>query len=77
MSRFDTSIRRRTLLKAGAALGASQVIAAPFIVTALGDEPVKIGMVNPLTGVLSAFTYGISLPSAATTSNSDTRPKVE
>src|ERR1700719_490104 len=55
MSRFDTSIRRRTLLKAGAALGASQVIAAPFIVTALGEEPVKIGMVNPLTGVLSAL----------------------
>ena len=55
MSQFDTSIRRRTLLKAGAALGASQVIAAPFIVTALGDEPVKIGMVNPLTGVLSAL----------------------
>src|SRR6202162_2855318 len=55
MSQFDTSIRRRTLLKAGAALGASQVIAAPFIVTALGEEPVKIGMVNPLTGVLSAL----------------------
>ena len=55
MSQFDTSIRRRTLLKAGVALGASQVIAAPFIVTALGDEPVKIGMVNPLTGVLSAL----------------------
>jgi branched-chain amino acid transport system substrate-binding protein len=27
---------------------------APFIVAARGDEPVKIGMVNPLTGVLSA-----------------------
>src|SRR5580692_9520023 len=48
MSRFDTSIRRRTLLKAGAALGASQVIAAPFIVTALGEEPVKIGMLSAL-----------------------------
>src|SRR6202142_4393748 len=55
MSQFDTSIRRRTLLKAGAALGASQIIAAPFIVTALGEEPVKIGMVNALTGVLSAL----------------------
>ena len=48
-------VRRRTLLKAGIALGASQVIAAPFIVNALGDEPVKIGMVDPLTGVLSAL----------------------
>jgi branched-chain amino acid transport system substrate-binding protein len=55
MSPIDTSVRRRTLLKAGIALGASQVIAAPFIVTALGEEPIKIGMVNPLTGVLSAL----------------------
>ena len=52
---LDTALRRRTLLKAGIALGASQVIAAPFIVTALGEEPIKIGMVNPLTGVLSAL----------------------
>src|SRR5258708_39695985 len=60
MSEFDTSVldkavRRRTLLKAGIALGASQVIAAPFIITARGEEPVKVGMVNPLTGVLSAL----------------------
>src|SRR6202045_4526457 len=50
---LDTGVRRRTVLKAGIALGPSQVIAAPFIVTAIGEEPVKIGMVNPLTGVLS------------------------
>ncbi len=55
MSNVRTLIPRRTLLKAGVALGASQVIGAPFIITALGDEPVKIGMVNPLTGVLSAL----------------------
>src|SRR6202451_5317 len=55
MSKLDISVRRRTILKAGIALGASQVIAAPFIVTALGEEPIKIGMVNPLTGVLSAL----------------------
>src|SRR6202161_2730309 len=55
MSKLDISVRRRTILKAGVALGASQVIAAPFIVTALGEEPIKIGMVNPLTGVLSAL----------------------
>jgi len=55
MSPFDTSLRRRTLLKAGIALGASQVIGAPFIVASRGEEPVKIGMVNPLTGVLSAL----------------------
>jgi branched-chain amino acid transport system substrate-binding protein len=55
MSQFDTSLRRRTLLKAGIALGASQVIGAPFIISSRGEEPVKIGMVNPLTGVLSAL----------------------
>jgi branched-chain amino acid transport system substrate-binding protein len=55
MSKLTTSLRRRTFVQAGLAVGASQVIGAPFIVRALGDEPVKIGMVNPLTGVLSAL----------------------
>src|ERR1700742_2965027 len=58
--RFDMSkamlpIRRRTLIQAGLALGAGQVLGAPFIISARGDTPVKIGMVNPLTGVLSAL----------------------
>src|SRR5260370_23614050 len=47
-------IARRTLLRAGVASGGLQ-IAAPCIVTARGGTPVKIGMVNPLTGVLSAL----------------------
>lgn len=55
MSYFKTPIGRRTVLKGGVVLGVSQVIGAPFIVRALGDEPVKIGMVNPLTGTLSAL----------------------
>jgi branched-chain amino acid transport system substrate-binding protein len=55
MSKFDTSVRRRTILKAGVALGASQILGAPFIIAARGEEPVKIGMVNPLTGVLAAL----------------------
>ncbi len=55
MSGIRKPIHRRTLLKAGVALGASQAISAPFVISALGDEPVKIGMVNPLTGVLSAL----------------------
>ena len=55
MSKHLTPIRRRTLLKAGIALGASQVIASPFVISSLADEPVKIGMVDPLTGVLSAL----------------------
>ena len=48
------SINRRTILKSGAAIAAAQ-FSSPFIVKALGDTPVKIGMVNPLTGVLSAL----------------------
>ncbi len=55
MSKFIASVPRRTFVQAGLALGASQVIGAPFVIKALGDEPVKIGMVNPLTGVLSAL----------------------
>jgi branched-chain amino acid transport system substrate-binding protein len=49
-----TESRRRTFLQSALALGASQLIGAPYIIAARGDEPVKIGMVNPLTGVLSA-----------------------
>jgi branched-chain amino acid transport system substrate-binding protein len=48
------AIGRRTLIKAGGALGAMQ-LASPFVVRALGDQPVKIGMVDPLTGSLSAL----------------------
>jgi len=55
MSRQSTPIRRRTVLKAGLAFGASQIVTAPFVISALADEPVKIGMVDPLTGVLSAL----------------------
>ena len=45
---------RRRILKAGLVLGAVP-IAAPFIVKARGEEPVKIGFVNPLTGIYTAF----------------------
>jgi branched-chain amino acid transport system substrate-binding protein len=48
-------IGRRSVIKTGIALGASQIIGAPYIVKALGDAPVRIGMVDPLTGVLSAL----------------------
>ncbi len=54
MSKPTTALRRRAMLQGSLALGASQVFGAPFIVSARGDEPVKIGMVNPITGVLSA-----------------------
>jgi branched-chain amino acid transport system substrate-binding protein len=44
---------RRALLKAGAAVGAVQ-IASPFVIAARGEVPIKIGMVDPLTGVYAA-----------------------
>src|ERR1700723_1516943 len=43
---------RRTLLKSGLALTA---LAAPPIISARGETPVRIGMVDPLTGILSAL----------------------
>jgi len=46
------SIRRRTLLKSGLAV---TVLGAPSIISARGEVAVKIGMVNPLTGILSAL----------------------
>ena len=47
-------VPRRTMLKAGLAIGAMQV-ASPFVVRALADETVKIGLDNPLTGVYAAL----------------------
>jgi branched-chain amino acid transport system substrate-binding protein len=47
-------IPRRTVLKAGLAVGALQV-ASPFVVKSLADEPVKIGLDNPVTGTYAAL----------------------
>lgn len=47
------SVSRRNILKAGAAIGAIQ-IASPFILSARAETPVKLGMVDPLTGVYAA-----------------------
>jgi branched-chain amino acid transport system substrate-binding protein len=52
--RTNIPVQRRTLLKAGLALGAMQV-ASPFVVKTLADEPVKIGLDNPLTGTFAAL----------------------
>ena len=43
------SIPRRNLMKAGLALGAMQ-LSSPFIVKALGEEPIKIGLDDPFSG---------------------------
>ncbi len=65
-------IRRRQVLQAGAAVGALQ-FAAPFIIPARGESPVKIGMVDPLKGSGVNFIFGdvnsaISLAMAQVTS---------
>src|SRR5258708_8107393 len=48
---------RRTLLKSTAAIAAVQ-FSSPFIIKARGDTPVRIGMVDPLTGVYDASGHG-------------------
>ena len=42
-------VDRRTILKTSAAIAAVQ-FSSPFIIKARGETPVKIGMVDPLTG---------------------------
>lgn len=51
------SLGRRRVLQAGAALGAlgAAGVASPFIVKARGEAPVKLGWVDPLTGVYSVL----------------------
>ena len=51
------SLDRRTVLKSGAAIAAAQ-FASPFIINARGETPIKIGMVDPLTGVYAAIAQG-------------------
>jgi len=46
-------VSRRTVMKAAAAAGALQ-LTGPFIISARGEEPVKIGLDNPLTGTYAA-----------------------
>ena len=50
---FSSKMRRRTLLKGAVAAGALQ-FATPFVVHALGETPIKIGYVDPLTGAYAA-----------------------
>ena len=50
---FSTHFDRRTVLKSAALVAATQV-ASPFIIRARGETPLRIGMVDPLTGVYAA-----------------------
>jgi branched-chain amino acid transport system substrate-binding protein len=46
-------ISRRAVIQSAASVGALQ-IASPFIIQARGETPLRIGMVDPLTGVYAA-----------------------
>src|ERR1700733_16010365 len=50
-------VDRRTVLKTSAAIAAVQ-LTSPFIIQARGETPVRIGMVDPLTGVYAALAQG-------------------
>jgi len=50
---LSSKFNRRTVIKGAGAIGALQVT-SPFIIKALGDTPIKMGMVDPLTGVYAA-----------------------
>src|SRR6478752_9938953 len=50
----NISFSRRTLVKAGAALGASTIFSPPILTFAQGESPIKIGMHDPLTGTYAA-----------------------
>src|SRR5690242_10249595 len=45
---------RRTVIKTGAALGASAVFSPPILSFAQGETPIKVGMHDPLTGTYAA-----------------------
>ena len=47
-------VNRRTVLKAGAALGASTMFSPPILTFAQGESPIKVGMHDPFTGTYAA-----------------------
>ncbi|HEY1719912.1 MAG TPA: ABC transporter substrate-binding protein [Magnetospirillaceae bacterium] len=51
---MDFRTGRRRVLKTSLALGAVSALGGPYIIKARGDEPVKIGLDNPLTGTYAA-----------------------
>src|ERR1700758_4897786 len=54
ISKRPWMVDRRTILKSGAAIAAVQ-FTSPYIIKARGDTPVRIGFVDPLTGVYAAI----------------------
>jgi branched-chain amino acid transport system substrate-binding protein len=55
---FTSGLGRRSLIRRGIGVGAiigTSQLASPFIISARGEVPIKVGMINPLTGTLSAL----------------------
>jgi branched-chain amino acid transport system substrate-binding protein len=50
----STGLGRRSLLKAGLAVGAAQFV-SPYIIKVRAEEPIKVGVDNPLTGIYTAL----------------------
>jgi branched-chain amino acid transport system substrate-binding protein len=57
ISQRSWPVDRRAILKSSAAIAAVQ-FSSPFIIKARGETPVRIGMVDPLTGVYAAIAQG-------------------
>jgi branched-chain amino acid transport system substrate-binding protein len=57
IARRSWPVDRRTILRTGAALAAVQ-FSSPFIIKARGETPVRIGLVDPITGVYAAIAQG-------------------
>ena len=51
------SVDRRTILKTSAAIAAVQ-FSSPYNIKARGETPIRIGMVDPITGVYAAIAQG-------------------
>lgn len=49
-----SNTNRRKVLKAGAALAASSLVAPPILSYGRGERAVKVGMIDPITGVYAA-----------------------
>jgi hypothetical protein len=54
MERNSRRVNRRAVVHGVAALAGAQ-ITTPFIIQALGETPLKVGMVDPITGVYAAL----------------------
>ena len=53
MDKAQLRLNRRTILKTALAAGVAQ-IASPFVIPARAADAIKIGLVDPLTGVYAA-----------------------